>query len=160
MVGRAKKLYIYAWYQYDFFTISKHYSVLALESAIKARYFSHFQHNVVITNKKEEEHAFDGTIGYEDVLEYCRHNKWDFRSLCINNERFPYSMKLLRDWLVDKKIITKWERDMCENRLDIRNHLSHQNEPPTYLRSSARRSLESVILLINRMFSSCSIPKH
>ena len=160
IIERAKKLYIYAWYQYDFFTISTHYSVLALESAIKARYFSHFQHNVVITNKKEEEHTFGGTVGYEDVLEYCRRNKWDFKSLCINNERFRYSMKSLRDWLVHKKIITKWERDICENRLEIRNHLSHQNFPPTYLGSSARRSLESVIFLINRMFSPCSIPKH
>lgn len=49
---RAKKLYVFGWYVYDFFPIANHYAALALESAIKHRYYAHFGRNVKIRNKK------------------------------------------------------------------------------------------------------------
>lgn len=39
--------------------------------------------------------------------------------------RFPYNMQRLLDWLVDKKLIAKWERGLFDAGVHLRNSLSH-----------------------------------
>lgn len=153
---RAKKLYIFGWYVYNFFPVADHYAVLALESAIKHSYFSHFGTDVKIRNKDGNETTISNA-DYGRVTEFCIFNedkRWNYRSLWIGKEKFLYRMEDLLDWLVKNKIITKWERKRCHYKMDKRNYLSHPTFSPIYPASEAFRSIEEVAYLINKMFSS------
>ena len=155
---RAKKLYIFGWYVYNFFPIAHHYAVLALESAIKHRYCAHFGKNVTVRNKLGNE-TKTSQVEYERIIRFCKGNLkqgWDFRKLRINDEKFLYKMNDLLTWLVENRIITKWERNQCEHHLDNRNYLSHPTFSPIYPAGTARIAIESVAYLINKMFSSLS----
>lgn len=153
---RAKKLYIFAWYVYDFFPVSHHYAALALESAIKHRYYAHFGGNVKIVNKLGKE-AVMSVFDHAKILEFCKRNKkdgWDVGSLKVNEEKFAYGIHDLLDWLVKNKFITSWERRMYENILWSRNYLSHQTFSPIYPASWPLTAIRDVAYLINKMFSS------
>lgn len=129
---RAKKLYVFGWYVYDFFPVAHHYAVLAFESAVKHCYCIHFGKNVTIRNKHGKEARFLH-VEYERVINYCKRNVkngWNYRKLEIGDEKFLYKMEDLLKWLVDNKIITKWEKKQCEHHLDVRNYLSHPTFAP------------------------------
>ncbi|MGI0062233.1 MAG: hypothetical protein ACREBA_07250, partial [Nitrosotalea sp.] len=153
---KSKKLYIFGWYVYDFFPVAEHYAVLALESAIKHTYFFHFGTNVTIRNRDGKE-ATISNADYGRVTEFCIFNddkSWNYRNLWIGKEKFLHRVDDLLDWLVDNKIITKWERKRCRYKMDKRNYLSHPTFSPIYPAGEAFRSIEEVTSLINKMFSS------
>jgi len=154
---KAKKLYVFGWYVYDFFPVAEHYATLALESAIKHSYFHHFGSKVTIRNKQGEE-AIIGNANYARITEFCKYEKekgWNIKKLTINNnERFLCYINDLLDWLVNHNIITKWERIRCGYKIDVRNYLSHPTFAPIYPAGTAFRTIEEVAYLINKMFSS------
>lgn len=153
---RAKKLYIFGWYVYGFFPIAEHYATLALESAIKHRYFQHFGNQITIRNEDGKTETMQNA-DYSRITELHTFRKkegWNIRKLMVNNERFLYIMNDLLDWCVKNKIITKWERKRCEYKIDTRNYLSHPTFSPSYPAGKAFKTIEEVAYLINKMFSS------
>lgn len=153
---RAKKLYVFGWYVYDFFPVADHYAVLALESAIKHSYFSHFGTHVTIRNKDGNETTISNA-DYRRVTEFCTFNEdkhWNYRNLWIGKEKFLYRIEDLLDWLVKNKIITKWERKRCRYKMDKRNYLSHPTFSPIYPAGEVFGTIKEVAYLINKMFSS------
>ncbi|MBI5377649.1 MAG: hypothetical protein HZA82_03400 [Thaumarchaeota archaeon] len=152
---KAKKLYIFGWYVYDFFPPAEHYATLALESAIRHTYFHHFGTHVTIENQDGKKELIPNA-DYSRVTTFCEYAEkdWDVRRLRANGERFRYSMKELLDWLVKKKIITKWERKRCNAKLKTRNYLSHTTYAPIYPGGQSHRTIEETAYLINKMFSS------
>lgn len=153
---RAKKLYVFGWYVYEFFPVAEHYATLALESAVKHRYFHHFGGQVTIRNKDGKTETMQNA-DYSRITELYTFRKeegWSVNKLTLNSEKFLHRMNDLLDWLVENKIITKWERKRCGYKMDTRNYLSHPTFSPTYPAGNAFRTIEEVSYLINKMFSS------
>lgn len=151
---RAKELYIFGYFRYDFFTISRHYAYLALESAIKNRYYQSFGREVILSNRKGK-HVKIGIIDHQTVIDFCYRNRkdgWNEHMFLADGRKFAFTKKELLDWLVQNKIITMWERRVCEHGLRLRDFLSHQTFSPVDVPGWAHRSIEEVAALINKMF--------
>lgn len=124
----AKDLYVFGYFQWYFFTISNHYSYLAIESAVKHRFNQWLGEKVVLTCKKGNLSQEMIKPSYEKISDFCWQNwkqGWNCRKLKVRGEDFPYSMTRLLDWLLRKGIQTKWQRDMLKLAIDNRNALSH-----------------------------------
>ena len=153
VMRRAKKLYIFGVYVYDFFIVAEHYSTMALESAIKHRYFEHFPKTVQIKNKHNSATIFNAD--YSSIMEFCDyHDEWNYHNVQVNDELFLHKSNDLLEWLLKNKIITIWDKKKCSYHIKKRNYLSHPTYAPTHLPNDAYRSIEESTFLINKMFSS------
>lgn len=120
----AKELYVFGYFKYSFFTVSKHYAYLALESAIVNRYELSFPKQVAILYKDEKETMDFAT--HQKIWDLCKRKKWNFRKLKVNGESFPYSRNKIIEWMFGKGIIGKWEKRVYfENLISLRNSFSH-----------------------------------
>jgi len=147
----AKDLYIYGFFRYNFFTIAQHYAYLALESAIKNRYYQSFDKEIVLTSDKGEPVKV-GRMDHQLIIDLCRKRGWNARKIRINNEKFAFTKEELLDWLVKKEIITRWEKRLCERGMRLRDLMSHltraQILPPGY----SVEALRFVADLINKIY--------
>ena len=149
---RAKDLYIYGFFRYSFFTISRHYAYLALESAIKNRYYQSFGKEVTLTNNKGETVKM-GYVNHQKVIDFCHgRTGWNPYNLQINGEKFAFTTGQLLDWLVRNKIINRWERKQCESGMRFRHLMSHITYPSILPPSYSVRALEFVADIINRLY--------
>lgn len=149
----AKELYIFGYFRYSFFTVSAHYSYLALESAIKNRYATSLGDKAVLTNPKGEQFKIR-TPSWEKILEFCkRHNKegWSVGKIRVNEEAFPSSMPALLKWLVENKIVPKWEQKQYESGVYLRHSLSHLESPSVFMPSA--QTLITTADKINNLYS-------
>lgn len=126
----AKDLYVFGFFRWYFFTISNHYSYLAIESAIKHRYNQWLGEKVELTCTYKRDILRHEIIkpSFEKIFEFCKLRKkqgWDCRELMVSGEHFPFKMELLLNWLLEKGIQTKWQRDRLKFAIDMRNTLSH-----------------------------------
>src|SRR3989338_5461997 len=135
--NRAKQLFIFGFFRYEFFTISQHYAYLALESAIKARYMKSLGTKAILSIKKDQEFSKELTVTtYGAILGFCLREKLDFHKLLINGRSFPYSSKKLLDWFEENHLIRKWERSSYDAELMLRHHHLHQERPGPYVPDS------------------------
>ncbi|MCZ7358243.1 MAG: hypothetical protein O8C66_06395 [Candidatus Methanoperedens sp.] len=153
----AKYLYIFGYFRYCFFTVSNHYVYLALESAIKNKYNEWLGGRAILTNKKEESIEIDPPT-YRKIQEFGFKKKknWSCEQIRVNGDKFPCSMNELLDWLVNKEIITKLDKNMFEFGISYRDSLSHLEVAPI-LHPSAR-ALEVVAQDINKLYHKQSKP--
>jgi len=147
---RAKDLFIFGFFRYRFFAISLHYSYLALESAVRHKYYQSFGEKVLLSEKGEtiEMRGLD----HQRVWSICKRKGWNIHKLKVNGQEFAVSRKELLDWLLRKGIIKIWERKMCDSGMDLRNIMSHLTHPPILLPSHAVQALEFVADIINRLW--------
>ena len=153
--NRAKELYIFGYFRYEFFTISRHYAHLALESAIKNRYYQSLGSEVILTNKKGKNVRF-GRIDHQRVIDFCYRNRkdgWNYREVYVDGKKFAFTKEELLDYLVQNDIITMWEKRLCKRGLRQRDLLSHPTSSPIDFPGMAFRSIKEVAALINKMFS-------
>lgn len=144
---RAKDIYIFGYFKYEFFTVSVHYASLALEAAVKARWTASLPNKVSISHGKNKvELDFPS---HTKILNLCRKNRW-YRAVLVNRQRFPFSSEALLDWLVGEKIVTNWEKKRLRDGLDMRNELSHTEHSSTD--SPSPDKLWFIANLINKMF--------
>ena len=147
----AKKLFIFGYLNYQFFTISQHYAYLALESAIRHRYNLSLGKTAKITNPKGE--SIEISPSWMDIHIFCKRNKgWNPKKIEVNGEDFPYDNRRLLNWLVEKKIITKWERGQYDIGINMRNILSHLEFAPIDVPRSF--TIKVIADRINRLFYS------
>jgi len=150
----AKNLHIYGFFCYNFFAISQHYAYLALESAIKNRYYQSFGKENTLENEKGETVKV-GSIDHQTIIDFCRTTKgWNYRKVKINGEKFAFTTVELLDWLVKKKIITEWERKQCDNGMKLRHLMSHLTRTYVFPPSYSVEALEFVADIINKLYSS------
>jgi hypothetical protein len=149
---RAKDLFIFGFFRYRFFTISFHYSYLALESAIRHKYYQSLGEKALLSEKGETIEVRG--INHQRVLDICKQKGWNIHNLRINGEKFVFSQNGLLNWLLGKRIITIWEKKMCESGMNFRNIMSHVMHPPVFLPSHSIQALEFVADIINRLYSS------
>jgi hypothetical protein len=147
----AKDLFIYGYFRYNFFTTAQHYAYLALESAIKNKYYQSFSKENILENNKGETVKI-GNVDHKTVMDICRLKGWKRRQLKINGEKFLFSIDNLLDWLVDKKIITKWERKQCKKGMDMRNIMSHLTHVIILPHGYSIRAFEFVADIINKLY--------
>ena len=123
---RVKKLYIYGYFEYSFFTITEHYAFLALESAIKLRYIQSLNGKAILSiPKKNLEREMDNPSHF-GIVKFCKDVPgWNVRSLLVNGKKFPFAGGMLLDWLEENHLIRKWEKSIFKAGLDIRNSMSH-----------------------------------
>ena len=149
----SKDLYIYGFFRYNFFTIAQHYAYLALESAIKNRYYQSFGKEITLTNQKGESVKM-GSIDHQRIIDFCRKRKgWNPRRLKINGEKFAFETWELLDWLVRKRIITIWERKRCQLGMDLRNRMSHLTSAQILTPGYSYQALNFVADIINKLYS-------
>jgi hypothetical protein len=152
---RAKDLFIFGYFRYNFFTISNHYAYLALESAIKHRYVRSLGDKAILTDGRRKDLRFEMTSpSYQRIWDFCKTNKiqgWKVRRLNVNGEPFPWSSSLLLDWLVEKHILRRWNRELFRAGILLRNSLSHLEKMSILMPNS--RVLRRVADDINNLFS-------
>ena len=95
---------------------------------------------------------------YRKIEEFCYtdRKKWNRDKITVNNDPFPYNMNHLLNWLVEKKIINKWDKGMFNHAIYLRNSLSHLEFAPILLPSA--RTLEIVAQDINKLYHKQSKP--
>jgi hypothetical protein len=151
---RAKELYVFGFFRYDFFTVATHYACMTLESAIKNRYCQSFNQEVTILNKKDEKVRMHG-ISHRSVINLCRARKklgWDYRDIRIDGDRFLFGMNDLLKWLVKNKVITEWDKKICEDIKQKRDMLSHPTFAFRDLPGLALANIVQVVTMINKIF--------
>lgn len=151
---RAKDLFIFGYFRYEFFTIAEHYAFLALESAIKIRYIKSLDEVAVLTDSKDRKLRHKISMPtYRALDRFCSATKgWHKSRLLVNGEMFPSSGKKLLDWLENRKFIRKWERPTYDAALNIRNILSHQER--VSIHNPSATVLQRVSEQINYLFHS------
>lgn len=151
---RAKDLFIFGYFRYEFFTIAEHYAYLALEAAIKIRYVKCLGDLITLTDSKKSnlKHEMKNPT-YHSIEEFCRNNKnWNIHRLLINGEPFQVGTKKLVEWLATNHYIRKWEKNSYESGMDIRNILSHLERPQTNMPTT--KGLQRIANQINFLFHS------
>lgn len=154
VLRRAKDLFIFGYFRYEFFTIAHHYAFLALEAAIKARYIAELGDVAILTDRKNKKikHEMKKPT-YRRIEEFCRNTSgWNIHTLLVNDEAFPSSHKKLLKWLVDKHIIRKWEKGSYDAGIELRNALSHLEHVSLHMPDSS--TLQRVAEQINYLFYS------
>lgn len=147
----AKDLYIFGYFRYYFFTVSMHYAFLALESAIKNRYAKSLGDKAVLTNKRGQVLEMKRPA-YRHIVDFCFRNKgWNIWDVKVNDQDFPYSMPKLLDWLLNNKIIKKWEKELLDAGIHLRHSLSHLET--TSITSPDSQILQRVAQDINKLYS-------
>lgn len=149
---RAKELFLFGYFRYDFFTISEHYAFLGLEAAMKTCFVKSLGENVVLTDKKNKEiHQTMKNRSFYDLENFGRTVKGcSVFTLLVNGEAFPYTGKKLVGWLEKKHMIKKYEKGNYEAGLQLRNSFSHLERPSTMWPDS--KMLYVVANQINYMF--------
>lgn len=144
----AKRLYIFAYFEYSFFTVSQHYAYLALEAAVQARWsaslgrYIELRYGAEITRVEFTSH--------HALRSFCRGRGWNPRRLLVNGRKYPATTRQLLDALQEQGIITKWQRSRVETGLRLRNVLSHLEFASVF--GPSAQTLEFVAQLINQMF--------
>lgn len=144
----SKKLYVLSYFHYGLAVTADHYACLSLESALKNRYIQSFGNEINLMDEKGLIHKVGPS--YEGIHYLMKQKKWNFRKLKINNEKFLWSLKDILEWMVNKKILTEYERRICEPLIETRHSLSHPTFYPIH--PPNMRTLLIVAELINKMF--------
>ncbi len=157
-VQLAKRLFIFAYFEYGFFTISKHYACLALESAIRNRWNATLPRTVTLEHrsKKKPETIQEDAPRYRHIMELCRKRGWRPSNVWIDGRKLPFTMAMLLDDLQQQGIITKWQRGRLLNGLGTRNSLSHPESVSIHPPSA--HTLVFVAELVNQLFDSLPLP--
>ena len=149
VLNHSKKLFVFGFFYYDFFTISEHYAYLALESAIRNRYNQSLGNRAIVQSSKGE--SIELPPSWWRIYQTCRKKRFKFSKIKVNGVEFPFSNRKLLDWLVKERIITKWEKKKYNVAIDLRNALSHLEFAPIHVPNSS--ILESITGRINKLFS-------
>lgn len=152
--SHAKDLHIYGFFHFNFFAIAQQYAYLALESAIKNRYYQSFEGKEVSLKNEKDEVIKIGRVDHQRIIDlYRRKGKsWNPHRLKINDEKFAFTTHELLDWLVRKRIITLWERRLCAKGIRLRNLMSHLTRAYVFPPGYSVEALEFVADLINKIY--------
>jgi len=143
----AKRLYLFGRFEYGFYTVSHHYSYLAIEAAVLSRWTASLPNPVTVQfNGLTRQMSFP-THG--ELAELWMNTG---RDLTVDNLKFPNSPTTVLKRLREAFIIDAVTEKRMSAVLGLRNDLSHQ-ESSTVIPPSTS-SLVVVAELINILFDS------
>ena len=144
---RVKKLYIYGYFEYNFFTLAQHYAYFALESAIKHRYIQSLNGKATLYNPKKNIEKEIVNPSHFNIVKFCRDVKgWNEYTVQVNGKDFPNSSNQLLGWLEKNHLIRKWEKGIFEAGIKLRNFSAHQEQTEVHMPSA---NLLHVIAVFN-----------
>jgi hypothetical protein len=154
VIRRAKKLYVYGYFEYAFFTVAAHYAYAAMEAALKARWGVSLPRPTSLSHTRNgvTEEATLQTTGYAAIERYCHAHGWRTNKVYVNGKPFPRTSKPLLEWLQDEGVITEYQKVMFDKAyLPLRNSHSHLEECSTWMPKSGtiRRAVEQINILFN-----------
>lgn len=158
VIRRAKRLYIYGFFEYSFFTIAAHYAYAAMEAALKSRWGASLPRPTTLIHKRQDvsEEAKFETTGYAAIERYCHVHGWRTNKLLVNGRPFPRTSKPLLEWLQDDCVITEYQKVMFERAyLPLRNSHSHLEDCSTWMPES--RTIRKAVEQINILFDSLPV---
>jgi hypothetical protein len=145
---RAREAYTLGYFRYGLFTVAIHYASLTIEAAIKARWSIRLPTMVAVSHGSEiTQLQFPS---HTKIHNLCFKNRWMMRDVRVDDEPFPFSTRLLLDWLERERIVTRWERGSLRFMLTMRNHHSHLEHPSTD--SPSADMLRRTANLVNKLF--------
>ena len=153
---RAKDLFIFGYFKYEFFTISSHYALLAHETAMKQKYVQSLGGKAVITYGNEIHEILEPTYFQLSnfIYEMKKNKHWKLEEVKVNNEKFPRNVNQVINWLVVNKKIKKWKGKMDDIIKNVRNSLSHPEHVQIFFPSMAEGILQKIAYDINELFTS------
>ena len=150
---RAKDLFVFSYFKYDFITLSVRSALFAYEIAMKSRYIQSLNGKAVIKYDSEVMHEFTNpsfsTIS-DFLYQMQRKKNWKLKHVLVNEKKFPSTMKEVMNWLIENGI-PKWKFRMYEAARKIRNDLAHP-EQSTILSESSASLLHRIAYDINEIF--------
>lgn len=154
IIRRAKKLYIYGFFEYSFFTVAEHYIYAAMEAALRARWGLSLERPAKLTYQKNgtREDAAMERPGYGAIDWYCETHGWKLGKLLVNGRPFPRTADMLLKWLRDDAVISDWQQVQFKKAyLPMRNRYSHLEDCPTTQGSASalRRAVEQINILFD-----------
>ncbi|MDR3540666.1 MAG: hypothetical protein P4L69_06800 [Desulfosporosinus sp.] len=122
---RARLLYVNAYHEWEFFTISVHYAVLALEASLRALYDEWLgTADVEVSAEIEGIQVVEIMSGpRENILKWA--NRKVARKVTVKGAPLPRNKSLLLDHAVRIGVISLWERERCAYLLQLRDVFSH-----------------------------------
>ena len=151
---RAKDLFIFSYFRYEFFTLSIRSALFALEVAMRYRYLQSLKGKAVITCDGQTVHELtDPTYSQiSDFLHQIKKRKdLNFKHMKVNGEKFPFSVTELIHWLGENGI-PKWKLRFYDIGRKMRNSLAHPEHASIHLPSNVM--LLRIAYDINELFSS------
>ena len=144
--GLAKRLHLFGWIEYGLFTVSEHYSFLALEAAVYSRWTKTLPNPVRVQVKSDPPFDVISPTHYKlfEIWKSCE------RKLKVEGEPFPNTVEKVIGRLQAEGIITADERVRMSAAMELRNSLSHLEFAQVF--SPGDCSLWLVAEFINSMF--------
>jgi hypothetical protein len=159
VIRRAKKLYVYGFFEYAFFTVAAHYTYAAMEAALRARWGASLARPTTIsyTRNGVTESATFETTGYAAIERYCHAHGWSARKVYVNGRAFPRTSQQLLEWLQDEGVINNYQRVMFDKAyLPLRNSHSHLEDCSTSMPEPGTmgRAVEQINILFDSVLIS------
>lgn len=159
VMQRARLLYVNAYHEWEFFTMSIHYAVLALEASLRAIYDEWLgTENVEVTATIQEKQC-KPKITIIEMLSGPRDNiiKWSNRKktydVKVKGLLLPRNKSHLLDHAVKIDVLSMWEKEQCEHLLWLRDIFSHPTGTFTDWISWATKNIFESCLWINLMWA-------
>jgi len=150
---RAKDLFVFSYFRYEFITLSVRSALFAYETAMKLRYVKSLENKAVIKYNSEIVYELTNP-SYHKISEFIhgkiKEKKWKLKYVTVNDNQFPLTMKRIMYWLVDNGI-PKWKFRMYHAVNYLRNSLAH-TEQQIILDVSSSTTLRNIVYDINEMF--------
>ena len=124
---RAKDLFVFSYFKYDFITLSIRSGLFAYETAMKSRYVQSLGKKAVLTCGTETVGKLTDPShsGISDhIFDVAKAKKCPHERILVNGEIFPRKIKDVSDWLI-KNGIPEWKSGMYDAARRLRNSLAH-----------------------------------
>jgi hypothetical protein len=146
---RARLLYVYGYSRWEFFTMSQHYAVLALEASLRELYDTWLGEDPVEVEARIGETCTKVMLSpnRECIYKWARRN--DAHSVRIRGNYFPRQKSAYLDLFFDLGWLTAWERDRCKYLLELRDLFSHPTGAFIDWIGTCTRTLTDCAFMIN-----------
>lgn len=151
---RAKDLFVFSYFKYEFSTLSERSALFAHETAMKQRYIQSLNGKASISYKSKIVHEITSPT-YSQISDFLHHMRktkgWQLRDVQVNDEKFPFNMPEVINWLV-RNVSPKWKLDLYDAGRELRN--SHAHSENVIIHPPSATILQNIAQDINEMFAS------
>lgn len=131
---RAKDLFVFSYFRYEFATLSNRSALFAFEVAMRQRYLQSLKGKAIITCDDQIMHELIDPA-YSQISEFLnnvrKNKKIKFNNIKVNGEKFPMTTTELIKWM-GRNGIPKWKLRFYEMGRKARNSLAHPEHPTIF----------------------------
>lgn len=153
VMQRSRLLYVHGYHEWEFFTISVHYAVLAVEASLRALYDKWLGTEEVEVSAFVEGTTLTTTLAgpRENILKWVKQRQ--AISVMAKGVPLPRNKSHLLDHAVRIGVLSSWERERCTHLLWLRDIFSHPTGTFIEWISWARDQISESSLWINLMWA-------